>query len=79
MESGIKVTGELGMNFNGYTFCGKSRVPERDLVAEKQYSHLSASTTWTRGDFNFVPTDIMGYILESRVCFLSSSIYDLYF
>jgi hypothetical protein len=32
----------------------------RDLVTGKQYSCVSASTTWTRG--GLVPTDITGYI-----------------
>jgi hypothetical protein len=30
----------------------------RDLVTKKQYSCVSASTTWTRGDI--VPTNTMG-------------------
>jgi hypothetical protein len=38
------------------SLCGTSSgVLRRDLVTGKQYSCVSASTTWTRGDL--VPTD----------------------
>jgi hypothetical protein len=38
------------------SLCGKSSgALGRDLVTEKQYSCVSASTTWTRG--GLVPTD----------------------
>jgi hypothetical protein len=41
------------------SLCGESSgALGRDLVAGKQYSCVSASTTWTRG--GLVPTDTMG-------------------
>ena len=46
VESGIKVTGNLAR-----AFVASEEFPERDLVAEKQYSWLSASTMSTRGGF----------------------------
>jgi hypothetical protein len=44
------------------TLCGKSSgAIGRDLVTGKQYSCVSASTTWTRG--GLMPTDTTGYIV----------------
>jgi hypothetical protein len=42
------------------SLCGKSSGADlgRDLVTGKQYSCVSASTTWTRG--GLVPTDTTG-------------------
>jgi hypothetical protein len=40
------------------SFCGESSAAlGRDLVNKKQYSCVSASTTWTRG--GLVPTNTM--------------------
>ena len=46
---------ELGMSLGGLALVASQGVLREDLVAEKQYSQLSALTTWTRSDL--VPTD----------------------
>jgi hypothetical protein len=44
------------------SLCGESSgALGRDLVTGKQYSCVSASTTWTKG--GLVPTDTTGYIV----------------
>lgn len=48
---------ELGVNLGGQAFVASQCVPRRDLIAEKQYSRLSASTTWTRGGLVPIPRD----------------------
>ena len=45
---------ETWVSFDGIAFVTSQDVPERDLVSKKQYSWLSASTTWTRGGI-FLP------------------------
>ena len=49
---------ELDMSFGGLALVASQGVLREDLVAEKQYSQLSASTMWTR--VGLVPTDITG-------------------
>jgi len=46
---------KLAVSLGGLVLVASQGVPERDLIAEKQYSRLSASITWTRG--GLVPTD----------------------
>ena len=46
---------ELGVSLGGLAFVASQGVLGIDLIAEKKYSRLSVSTTWTRG--GRVPTD----------------------
>jgi hypothetical protein len=55
---GIKVTKGAWQVPKWLAFVASQVVLGRDLVTGKQYSCVSASTTWTRG--GFVPTDTMG-------------------
>ena len=55
-RDGIKVTGELGVSLSGKPLWQVKRCHGRDLVTGKQYSCVSASTTWTSGGLVSIDT-----------------------